>query len=312
MRVLLQSLRIILLLFSIDGQCKERIFFISHSGAGDPFWNVGFNGVAKAGKDLNVHVHFMAPETPNDISRQVEILDAAIASKPDAIALTVPNDLSFSRSLKRAKQLGIPIIAVNSKPAKEDRSKNPYLSFIGMDDYAAGIKVAERTFASAKLGKRVVVANHQPGHSGLENRLLGISDYMSKKNIVVDKLDISSDPSAITTMIESYLTRYPEVSTVFCLGSHCVHGIGRHFHNKKKSLFIATFDLSSFTIQLIKEGVVAFTIDQQPFEQGYKGISELVGCVRGKKLAKDIDTGGAFVTKDNAESVFELVKMGLR
>lgn len=297
---------------SFEGLSKERIFFITHSGAGDPFWNVSFNGSAQAGKDLGVHVHFMAPETPNDISRQIEILDAAIASKPDAIALTVPDELSFSRSLKKAKQLKIPVIAVNSRPTHEDRNKNPYLSYIGMDDYEAGKKLAERAFASGKIGSRVIVANHQPGNSGLESRQLGIQEFLASKKISVDKLDISSDASAITTIIESHLVRYPTIKTVFCLGSACVHGIGRYFQNKKQDLYIASFDLSAFTIQLIKEGAVAFTIDQQPFEQGYKGISELVELLRKKKIAKNIDTGGAFVTKDNAESVYELVKKGLR
>lgn len=290
----------------------EKIYFISHAGAGDPFWSVGYKGCEEVAKDLKTTVHFMAPETPNDISRQVEILNAVIASKPDAIALTVPNDLSFSKSLKKAQELKIPIVAVNSKPTLEDRKKNPYLAFVGMDDYQAGRRLAQRAFESGKLKDRVIVANHQPGHSGLENRQKGIEDYLKEKKIKVDKLDISSDPSSIRTILESHLTRYPTANSIFCLGPHCVHGIGRFFHEKKQEVYIASFDLSTFTLQLIREGIVAFTIDQQPFQQGYKSISSLVSLLRNKKNPEDIDTGGTFVSKENADTVIELVKKGLR
>jgi simple sugar transport system substrate-binding protein len=235
-----------------------------------------------------------------------------IASRPDAIAVTIPNDLSFSKSLHRAKSLHIPVVAVNSKPTLEDRSKNPYLAFVGMDDYQAGRKVAERALSSGKLGEHVVIINHQPGLSGLENRQKGIRDVLLAKNIRVDTLDISMDPASITTIIESHLNRYPDIKSVFCLGPQGVHGIGHHFYKKKRDLYITSFDLSTFTLQLIREGIVAFSIDQQPFAQGYKSVSELLQLLRQKHPPQNIDTGVFFVNKENADTVLELVKKGLR
>lgn len=308
----MKSTLLFTLFFTVQLYAKEKIYFISHAGAGDPFWSVGYKGCTQGGKDLQANVHFLAPETPNDIARQVELLDAVIASRPDAIALTIPNDLSFSKSLKRAQQLKIPVIVVNAKPSFEDKTKNPYLAFIGMDDYQAGRKVAEKAYSSGKINSRVLIANHQPGHAGLENRQKGIEEFIKEKHIEVDKLDISSDPSAIQTMIESHLNHSPEIKTVFCLGPQCLHGIGHYFHEKKRDLYLASFDLSTFTLQLIREGIVAFSLDQQPYTQGYESVSRLLSLLRHHKPPQDLDTGMFFVTKENAHSVSELVKKGLR
>ena len=291
---------------------KEKIYFVAHAGAGDPFWNIIYQGARQAGLDEKVDVHFMAPETPNDLARQVELLDAAIAAKPDAIALTVPNDLSLARSLRKARDLKIPVVLVNSRPSPQALAKNPHLAFIGMDDYVAGQKVGERAWASGKIQSRVLIANHQPGHAGLEHRRQGIQDYLSARGITVAKLDIGDDAAAVTNVLQSYLNRNPDTSAVFCLGPACLHAIGRFFQKKQRPIYLASFDLSPFTVQLIREGGVAFTIDQDPYRQGYLGISQLVALLRTHKFPQSVDTASSFVDKQNASEVFDLVKKGLR
>lgn len=142
--------------------------------------------------------------------------------------------------------------------------------------------------------------------------VITLNESLSAKGIIVDKLDISNDAAAVTNILQGYLNSHPDSSGIFCLGPPCVHSIGRYFHHKNHEIFLASFDLSPFTIQLIKEGIVNFTIDQQPFLQGYLSVQELVGLIRDKKKAHSIDTGGSFVDQTNADLVFDLVKKGLR
>ncbi len=303
---------LLMVCFATSAFAKERIYFIAHAGAGDPFWNVTYNGVQQASRDHKVDVVFMAPETPNDIARQVELFEAAIAAKPDGIALSVPSDLSFSRGLKKAAKSNIPVVIVNTQPSPAAKAQNPHLSFIGMDDLTAGMRVAERALASGKLSKRVLIANHQPGHLGLEQRLKGLQTVFASKNIAVDKLDISDDAANVTNAIQSYLNKKRDATGVFCLGPTCVHSIGRYFQRQGRPIFLASFDLSPFTVQLIKEGIVAFTIDQQPYKQGYLGVDQLVRLIRDRRPPQSIETASSFIVKENANEVFELVKKGIR
>lgn len=300
------------LILASSGFAKERIDFISHAGAGDPFWNVAYNGLRRAAEDFNVDVVFMAPETPNDVAREVELFESALASKPRAIAISVPSDLSFARGLWKAKTGKIPVVVVNSKPDAAALPKNPYLAFVGMDDFVAGKRVAERALQSGKIRKQVLIANHQPGHLGLEQRLSGLSMVFEASGVHVDKLDISDDPANVTNTIQSYLNANPETSGVFCLGPTCVHAIGRHFKREGRPLYLATFDLSPFTVQLIKEGIVAFAIDQQPYKQGYAAVEQLVHLLREGREPRHIETASSFVDRANADQVFDLVKKGMR
>ena len=41
---------------------SARYYFISNGGAGDPFWNVEFNGVKDAAKHPGIEVQILAPE----------------------------------------------------------------------------------------------------------------------------------------------------------------------------------------------------------------------------------------------------------
>lgn len=288
------------------GSCKSetssrsRIFFVSHAGAGDSFWTVCYQGLEKAAKDFDVDVHFMAPEIPNDIARQVEILDAVIASKPDAIVTTLPNARSFSKSLQKAKSFKIPVLVVNTRPHEHNMKKNPYLAFIGMDDYEAGKSLAEYALEHEKLSKRVLIANHQPGHIGLENRLKGIRETLDKEKIHTDIVDISNDPSEVQNIIQTHLKRHPEIKTLFCLGPECVHGIGRYFRDQEQDIVMASFDISMFTKQLIEEKIVAFAIDQQPFQQGYRSVEELVKILRDGLEPKDVDTRAIIVEEETS------------
>ncbi|MCV4821190.1 hypothetical protein OFM15_34455, partial [Escherichia coli] len=61
-----------------------RIVVISHGQAADPFWSVVKNGVDQAAKDMNVRVEYRAPET-FDMVRMAQLIDAAVASKPNGI-----------------------------------------------------------------------------------------------------------------------------------------------------------------------------------------------------------------------------------
>jgi len=69
----------------------------------------------------------------------------------------------------------------------------------------------------------------------------------------------------------------PEIKVVICTGQADTEGAGlaieRHFRGK--GYRAAGFDLSPGTLRLIKAGHIQFTIDQQPYIQGYYPVIQL-------------------------------------
>lgn len=68
---------------------------------------------------------------------------------------------------------------------------------------------------------------------------------------------------------------------------------------KAGSLCGAGFDLSSATVQGIKDGSIAIVLDQQPFLQGYLPVIQLYLTSKFGFAGMDVDTGAALITKAN-------------
>jgi len=80
-----------------------------------------------------------------------------------------------------------------------------------------------------------------------------------------------------------------------------------HDLGKEKSVYLACFDLAPEIVAGIKDGRVAFAVDQQQYLQGYLPVIYLDLYKRyGLLPANDVLSGPGFVTKENADQVGKL------
>lgn len=306
------ALTALILVNSAGSLFASQLFLLSHAGPGDPFWKVEFKGAQAAAQQADVELTILAPEMPNDITRQLELLREAIAANPDGIATTVPDSTAFSSALKRARNKGIPLIAFNARPLDDDRAMNPYQAYIGMDDYLAGKVMARKALQSGRLGGHVLVAVQQVGLTGLESRYKGINEVLSREGIQVDRLDVTPNPQTGMRIVQDYVDQHPELSAILCVGPTGLQPVGTLALQKGWDFYIASFDLCPITSKLIKKGVVDFTIDQQPYMQAYLAVQLLNLAARYKMTPPDINTGVGIIDKDNVERVEELARRNIR
>ena len=90
-----------------------RIVVVSHGQASDPFWSVVKNGVDAAQKDMGVKVEYLAPDT-FDMVRMAQLIDAAAASSPDGLVVSIPDADALGESIRAAVGAGIPVVSMNS------------------------------------------------------------------------------------------------------------------------------------------------------------------------------------------------------
>ena len=90
-----------------------RFVVVSHGQAHDPFWSVVKNGVDAAAKDMGVKVEYRAPDT-FDMVAMSQLIDAAVASGPDGLVVSIPDADALGDSIKAAVAAGIPVISMNS------------------------------------------------------------------------------------------------------------------------------------------------------------------------------------------------------
>ena len=69
---------------------ETRIIVITHGQASDTFWSVVKNGVDDAAELMGVEVQYQAPQT-FDMVAMAQLIDAAVASKPDGLVVSIPD-----------------------------------------------------------------------------------------------------------------------------------------------------------------------------------------------------------------------------
>ena len=96
---------------------QTRVVFITHGQGGDPYWSVVKNGMDDAAKALGVKAEYLAPET-FDMAKMAQMIDAATASKPDGMVISIPDEAALSGAVKNAVAAGIPVIVIDSGGGK--------------------------------------------------------------------------------------------------------------------------------------------------------------------------------------------------
>ena len=99
-----------------DGAVTQRDFrfvVVTHGQASDPFWSVAANGVDAAAEDMGVEVEYQAPGT-FDMVEMSQLIDAAVASQPDGLVVSLPDADALGPSITAAVDAGIPVITMNS------------------------------------------------------------------------------------------------------------------------------------------------------------------------------------------------------
>src|SRR5690606_2557984 len=91
-------------------QRDYRFVVVTHGQSSDPFWSVAANGVNAAGEDMGVTVEYQAPGT-FDMVEMGQIIEAAVASQPDGLVVSIPDPEALSGPIQAAVDAGIPVIS---------------------------------------------------------------------------------------------------------------------------------------------------------------------------------------------------------
>ena len=287
---------------------ETRVVFVTHGQSGDPYWSVVKNGMDDAAKTLGVKAEYLAPDT-FDMAKMGQMIDAVVASKPDGLVVSIPDEAALSKQVKNAVASGIPVIVIDSGGSKLTHDLGGLL-FMGQDEFQAGVAAGERIKA---LGiTKAVCSNHEVGNSSLDDRCNGF-----KKGLGVDVpvLNGVMDPTEMKNRVIAYMNAHKDTQFILAVGATgaepmlmALKELG--LEGKVKT---GTFDLSPNVLQAIVDGKMEWGIDAQQYAMGYIPVAMFDLWKKYKIMPiADYPTGPGFVTKDTAASVIELSKQGKR
>ncbi len=254
---------------------KYTIYAVVHGGIGEPYWKKIEKGI----KDASVlipefKVIYVGPAV-FQFEQFMSMLESALAAKPDGLLVTMTNPPAMDDMLRNAIKEGLPVIAIDSPDSRPLVERVPYLSYIGELPYQGGVLVAKEILKRYRP-KRVLYGNPQIGALNLIMRGQGLIDTMAQAGVPVESMDTMQDPAQGTEIILSYLRAHPETDTFNGEILHVEALVTRLEEQGIKpgvDVRISTFGLSDTTMEMLQQGKIDFSIDEQPYMQGFLGIT---------------------------------------
>ena len=288
-----------------------RFVVVSHGQASDPFWSVAANGVDAAATDMGVSVEYQAPGT-FDMVEMSQIIDAAVASQPDGLVVTIPDADALGDSIKAAVAAGIPVISMNS--GSDDFADLGVLVHVGQTEYEAGL-IAGQQFAAEGVGSAICI-NQEVGNTALDDRCQGFEDGLG---VDVDVIPVDlADPTGTQETVAGALQANP-VEGILTLGpTGAMPTLAALTEGGQLgTVKFATFDMSPEVLEAIGNGDMLFAIDQAQYLQGYLPIVLLTqyketGALPLGSVQRVILTGPQIVTAATSADVIAFSELGLR
>jgi simple sugar transport system substrate-binding protein len=242
------------------------------------------------------------------VSEMVDSMNTAISGKADGIAVAVVDPDAFAQPIQDALDAGIPVVSYNADGKGADTAR---LAYIGQDLYGSGFEMGKRIVTEVKEGP-VALFIATPGQLNIQPRIDGANDAIKQSGAPIEASQITTGAEVTDELarIESYYNGHKDVKGMFAVDAGSTQGVAQvmeKFGLQDKGVVGGGYDLLPKTLELIDSGVLSFTIDQQPYLQGFYPVFQLFlyKISGGLTGPAETNTGLLFVTQDNVSGYLE-------
>jgi simple sugar transport system substrate-binding protein len=276
-------------------QPKMRFTFVNHVTT-NPFFVPTKYGAEDACKLLGCSYQWTGSENSN-VNEMVNAFNTAVTSGADGIAVALVDNKAFNAPVEAALKAKIPVVSYNA-----DATNNARLSYIGQDLFVSGQQMGQHIIDLVGSGD-VALFIATPGSANIQPRIDGARDTLKghsaiKPHVIATGAAVPAELSAI----DSYAVGHANTKGYFAVDAGSTQSLAQTIqkHNlRAKGVKGGGYDLTPITQKLLAAGEIDFTIDQQPYLQGFLPVLELYlyqvsGTLSG---IADVNTGLKFLDK---------------
>jgi simple sugar transport system substrate-binding protein len=241
------------------------------------------------------------------VAEMVNATKTAITGKADGLGIAVVDKDAFNGPVNQALDAGIPVVSYNADGARDDPGTNR-LAYIGQGLYESGYELGRRALEKIDSGD-VAGFIATPGQLNIQPRIDGAAQAIkdSGRPINFTPVATNADITKGQSIIDAYAQGHPNLAGMLAVDAGSTQSVGQvvdKYQMRSKGLKVAGgFDLVPETLAGIKKGSLDYTIDQQPYLQGFLPILALYlyKISGGLLYPPETNTGLLFVTKDGVE-----------
>ena len=290
-------------------QKKFKFVFVNHVTT-NPFFTPTQNGIADACALFGCTSQWTG-STSSNVPQMVTAFNSAITAGADGIACCMIDPKAFTAPTAAAAAKGIPVLAYNAD------EPNGRLAYIGQDLFVSGQKMGAKIKSLVPSGN-VALFIATPGSANIQPRIDGAISVLKKSSLKYKVVATGAALPTELTTIETFWTGHTTYKGLFAVDGGSTQSCGQAVQKYKLQgkVVAGGYDLTPITQQQLAAGNMAFTIDQQPYLQGFIPVVELFLYQASKHLSgiADVDTGLKFLDKttvapyNNTKSRYEGTK----
>jgi simple sugar transport system substrate-binding protein len=280
----------------IFGSSKAYKFtFVNHVTT-NPFFTPTQNGAADACKLLGCSYQWTGSQNSN-VGEMVNALNSAVSAGVDGIAIALVSLTAFNSPVQKALSAGVPVLAYNA-----DAAGNARLAYIGQDLFVSGQKMGEHIASLVPSGD-VALFIATPGSLNIQPRIDGALATLKSHPAITTHVVATGAalPQELST-VQSYVTSHPSTKGLFAVDGGSTQYVGQVIQQKglaAKGVKGGGYDLTPTTQQTLASGALQFTIDQQPYLQGFLPVLQMYMYKVSQSLSGigNVNTGLKFLDK---------------
>jgi len=278
---------------------KWRFVFVNHALT-NPFFVPAKDGSYDAAALLGTSVEWTG-STSSDVGEMVKAMRHAVATQADGIAVSIVDPQAFNGPTALALARGIPVVSYNADGGKG----NTRLAYYGQDNYQSGLELGARLVRLVDRGD-VYLFIATPRQQNIQPRIDGALDAIRDSGSPITAHVVASgvDVGRELTKIEATYKANRGLRGLFAVDAGSTAGVAavmRKHGLHERGVKAGGYDLLPATLRAIHDRELDFTIDQQPYLQGFLPVLQLFlyRYSTGLVAPADTNTGLHFVTRAN-------------
>lgn len=266
------------------------------------FFNQINDGALEAAAEFGADVQIV--DSNNDPVRQVQAIESFVTQQKDAIIVVAIDVNGIVPALEAARAAGIHVIAIDAQVASP-----PANTFIGVDNYGAGVEAGEYTLAyiNEMMGGTATIGIVGALNSFIQNlRRDGFVDALAGAESVeiVATVDGQNQQEIALTAAENLMTGNSGLDLVYATGEPALIGTIAAVESQglTDSVQVIGWDLTEQAIRGIEQGFVQAVVQQNPYQEGYEAVRAALDLMAGDEVGMEVLIPIDIVTADNVDA----------
>jgi len=265
--------------FAAFASCRKRerrLYAVIPKATSHLFFLTVKLGADEAAREFGVEIDWNGPRDETDHSRQIQILDAAVARGVAGIAISATDERALAAPVERAIAAGIPVAAFDS--TVEARGLK---AAVATDNRGAGELAARTLAALTGGGGKIAMVMQKPGGNSTGLRERGFEEILSREfpdATLVAKRYSMAEAARAYAAAENILTAHPDLAGMFASSEASSLGairaiVARGLAGRVK---LVTFDTSETHVEALREGTIDTMLVQDARKLGHDAVEALV------------------------------------